>query len=141
MTAISPLHRERELEYQLNDSEAETIVALDSLYPIVERVWEKTKLKHAIVTGLDEYASKTAVSPSRIGQTPNVYSFQELIGKNAAKPPRVRINPREDLAALQYTGGTTGTAKGAMLTHANLVSNALMFAAWIKGAVAGKKRF
>ena len=46
LTAISPLHKEREVEYQLNDSEAETIVALDSLYPIVERVWRKTKLRN-----------------------------------------------------------------------------------------------
>jgi len=48
----------------------------------------------------------------------------------------VNVNPREDLAALQYTGGTTGTAKGAMLTHLNLVSNALAFAAWIRGSAA-----
>ena len=50
VTAISPLHREREVEYQLNDSGAETIVALDSLYPIVEAVREKTKLKNVILT-------------------------------------------------------------------------------------------
>jgi long-chain acyl-CoA synthetase len=136
LTAINPLHREREVEYQLSDSEAETIIALDSLYPIVEKVWRKTKLKHAIITSIEEYASETAVSPSRIEQTLNVYSFQELLREKAANPQRVRINPREDLAVLQYTGGTTGTAKGAMLTHMNLVSNALMFAAWIKGALA-----
>jgi long-chain acyl-CoA synthetase len=136
LTAISPLHKEREVEYQLNDSEAETIIALDSLYPIVEKVWRKTKLKNAVITSLEEYASKTAISPSRIGQKPNVYSFQELLKEKWAKPPKVNINPKEDLAALQYTGGTTGTAKGAMLTHTNLVSNAIAFAAWIKGTVA-----
>jgi len=137
LTAISPLHREREVEYQLSDSEAKTIIALDSLYPIVEYVWQKTKLKRAIVTSLEEYASKTAVSPSRMEQKPNVHSFQELLKENVgAKPPKVSINPKEDLAALQYTGGTTDTAKGAMLTHMNLVSNMVMFAAWIKGATA-----
>jgi long-chain acyl-CoA synthetase len=137
LTAISPLHREREVEYQLSDSEAETIIALDSLYPIVEKVWQKTKLKRVIVTGLEEYASKAAVSPSRIEQKPSVYSFQDLLKENAdAKPPKVSINSKEDLAALQYTGGTTGTAKAAMLTHMNLVSNTVMFAAWIKGATA-----
>jgi long-chain acyl-CoA synthetase len=136
LTAISPLHREREVEYQLTDSEAETIIALDSLYPIVEKVWQKTKLKNAVVTSLEEYASKTAISPSRVGQKPNVYSFQELLKEKGAKPPKVNINPKEDLAALQYTGGTTGTAKGAMLTHTNLVSNAIAFAAWIKGTAA-----
>ncbi len=136
LTAISPLNKEREVEYQLNDSEAQTIIALDTLYPIVEKVWQKTKLKKAIVTSLEEYASKTAVSPSRIEQTPNVYSFQELLEESTAETPKVNINSKEDLATLQYTGGTTGTAKGAMLTHMNLVANTFMFAAWIKGAVA-----
>jgi long-chain acyl-CoA synthetase len=136
LTAISPLHKEREVAYQLNDSEAKTIIALDSLYPIVKRIWQKTKLKNAIVTSLEDYASKTAISPSRVGQKPNVYSFQQLLTEKGTKPPKVNINPKEDLAALQYTGGTTGTAKGAMLTHLNLVSNALAFAAWIKGTAA-----
>jgi long-chain acyl-CoA synthetase len=136
LTAISPLHKEREVEYQLTDSEAETIVALDSLYPIVEKVWSKTSLKNVIITSLEEYASKTTATPSTVEQKPNVYSFQELLKEKGAEPLKVSINPKEDLAALQYTGGTTGTAKGAMLTHLNLVSNALAFAAWIKGATA-----
>ena len=136
LTAISPLHKEREVAYQLNDSEAETIVALDSLYPIVKKTWQKTKLKNAVVTSLENYAPKIAISLSRVGQKPNVYSFQELLKEKGTKPPKVNINPKEDIAALQYTGGTTGTAKGAMLTHLNLVSNAIAFAAWIKGGVA-----
>jgi long-chain acyl-CoA synthetase len=136
LTAISPLHKEREVAYQLNDSEAETVVASESLYPIVKKTWQKTKLKNAVVTSLEKYASKTAISLSRVGQKPNVHSFQELLKEKGAKPPKVNINPKEDMAALQYTGGTTGTAKGAILTHLNLVSNAIAFAAWIKGGVA-----
>jgi len=135
-TAISPLHKEREVAHQLNDSEAETIVALDTIYPIVETVWQKTKLKNAIITSMDEYASKNPVA-GKIQQAPNVHYFQELM-KKPVEPPNVNINPEEDLAALQYTGGTTGTAKGAMLTHLNLVSNAVAFAAWIKGTVANE---
>jgi long-chain acyl-CoA synthetase len=135
VTAISPVHKEREVEYQLSDSEAETIIALGSLYTIVANVWQKTTLRNAIVTSIGEYASKTAILTSESEQKPNVHSFQELLKENVdAKPPKVSINPQEDLAALQYTGGTTGTAKAAMLTHMNLVSNTVMFAAWIKGS-------
>jgi long-chain acyl-CoA synthetase len=128
VTAISPLHRERELEHQLNDSEAKIIIVLNSLHPIVKNVWPKTRLKNAIVTNLETFASETELKS-------NVYSFQKLLTEDA-HPPNVKIDPAEDLAALQYTGGTTGTAKGAMLTHANLVANTLAFAAWIKCTIA-----
>jgi long-chain acyl-CoA synthetase len=130
VTAISPLHKEREVEFQLNDSGAQSIVTLGSIYPIVEKVREKTKLEKVIVTGSNEYGSESTISYN----AQKTMSFQQLLEKNAEIPLNKQINPKEDLAALQYTGGTTGTAKGAMLTHTNLVSNALMFSAWIKGA-------
>jgi long-chain acyl-CoA synthetase len=129
VTAISPLHREREVEYQLSDSGAQIIVALDSLFPIVEKVREKTQLKKVVVTGLDEFGLETAKTPS----IPGTVLFSQLIEKASQKSLEIKFNPDEDLAALQYTGGTTGTPKGAMLTHKNLVSNALAFAEWIKG--------
>ncbi|MBS7607959.1 MAG: long-chain fatty acid--CoA ligase [Candidatus Bathyarchaeia archaeon] len=141
VTAISPLYKEREVEHQLNDSEAETIVVLDLLYPIVEKVWEKTKLRNVIVGGLKDYMPTfKAVLGSLLGKIPsrsverraNVYFFKELIARYGANPPKVEINPREDLAALQYTGGTTGISKGAMLTHMNLVSNAVMCKEWLQ---------
>ena len=135
VTAISPLHREREVEYQLDDSEAETIVTLESLYPIVDKVWSRTRLKHVVVTSPESFTSKPEAVSAETEQARNVHSFQQLLKQDAA-PPNVEINPAEDLAALQYTGGTTGTAKGAMLTHANLVANTLAFAAWIRGAIA-----
>ncbi len=132
LTAISPLHREREVEYQLSDSEAETIVTLDSLYPIAEAVWRKSKLKQAIVTRPDEY-TKLPVSQETLEHKPNVYSFKNLLKQTSTNPPNVKIDPVQDLAALQYTGGTMGTAKAAMLTHQNLVTNAIAFASWING--------
>ncbi len=132
VTAISPLHREREVEYQLNDSSAQTIVALDSLYPIITKVKQKTQLKNVIITGLDDYCYKK----TRTLDVPHTFAFQVLLEKAPCSCQNVKMHPDEDLAALQYTGGTTGTAKGAMLTHTNLISNALAFAAWIKGTAA-----
>jgi long-chain acyl-CoA synthetase len=132
LTTISPMHKEREVAHQLKDSEAVTIVTLDTLYPMLKKVWRRTKLKHAIITSMEEYAKNPVVA--KTPQAPNVHSFQELL--KPAEPTSVYINPREDLAALQYTGGTTGTAKGAMLSHMNLVSNAVAFAAWIRGTSA-----
>ncbi len=141
-TAVSPLYKERELEHQLNDSEAETLVVLDMLYPTVEKVWEKTRLKRVIVTSLKDYMPSAKaflgtllkkVPQHKVEPRSGVYFFKELIGRYKADPPKVQVDPREDLVALQYTGGTTGISKGAMLTHMNLISNAVACAAWLRG--------
>jgi long-chain acyl-CoA synthetase len=130
VTAISPLHREREVEYQLADSQATTIIALNSALPVLEAVWRKTSLKHAIVTSLDEYSQTPSSQNVPLKET-NVFAFQEFL-KTGSTLTKISFDPAEDLAALQYTGGTTGTAKAAMLTHRNLVANAVAFAAQIK---------
>ena len=128
VTTISPLHREREVEHQLNDSEAETVITLDSLHPIIENIWTETNLRHEVTTSSQKLGSE-------IEEKSNICSFHRMLNENA-KPPNVEINPSEDLAALQYTGGTTGIAKAAMLTHANLVANTIAFANWIRGTEA-----
>jgi long-chain acyl-CoA synthetase len=132
VTTISPLHREREVEYQLGDSEAEAVVTLESLFPIVEAVWQKTRVKSVVITHPEEFSNQ-AVPDKSVQQKPNVHAFQQMLTEKQRNPPKITINPADDLAALQYTGGTTGTAKAAMLTHRNLVVNAVAFAAWIKG--------
>jgi len=143
VTAISPLAREREVEYQVNDSGAETLVALDIFYPIVESIWGRTKLRNVIVTSMADYMPRALaflgkllkrIPTRKVELKPNVYSFKKLIAKYPPNPPKVEINPREDVAVLQYTGGTTGLPKGAMLTHMNLVANAYQCYEWMRAA-------
>ncbi len=141
VTGISPLFVERELEFQLSDSEAKAIVLLDALFPRFKKIWEKTKVKFAIVARLGEYMPGLKaflgkllkkIPTAEVPPQPNVYFFKELVEKTPEQPPSVTINPEEDLAVLQYTGGTTGLPKGAMLTHMNLVSNAVGCSAWLQ---------
>jgi long-chain acyl-CoA synthetase len=127
VTTISPLHREREIQHQLCESGAQTIVTLDMLYPIVETVWEKTQLKNVVVTGAEEFGD----NPVNIGRAVGSVNFGILMDLASGSVPDINVNPKRDLAVLPFTGGTTGTAKAVMLTHYNLVSNALSFAAAI----------
>lgn len=133
VTTISPLHREREVNYQLINSGAKSIVTLNSLYPIIEKIKQKTKLENVILTDPNWQSIDTQSRLKSLTGKKNVFSFKEILKKNSISTiPRIEINSKLDLAVLQYTGGTTGTTKGAMLTHMNLVSNTLMFATWIQ---------
>lgn len=108
----NPLFKEAEVEYELNDSGAETVVVFQPMYPTLAAVKDKTKLKNIIVWELGEKPKGT------IGWT-------EIITKTKPNPPEYKYEAKEDLAALVYTSGTTGLPKGAMLTHYNLVSNVI----------------
>ncbi|MCL2359775.1 MAG: long-chain fatty acid--CoA ligase [Nitrososphaerota archaeon] len=126
VTAISPLQHKREIQHQLGESEAKIIVTVDTLYPIVETVWEKTQLRHAIVIAEE---SETM----RVGrESVETVDFGVFMNSAADSVPDIDVDPETDLAALQFTGNTTSAAKAVMLTHHNLVSNALAFAAAIE---------
>lgn len=139
----NPLYMERELEYQMNDSGAVAILTLDILYPRVSKVMQKTTLKHIIVTAIKDYLPfpKNLLYPSiqkkQYGVVVNVvHEGNNHLMKEIMKVPRTSLKQHtfdfeEDLALLQYTGGTTGSPKGVMLTHKNLVSNASMCNAWL----------
>jgi len=109
---VNPLYPARELQHLLSDAGAETIVVADALYPVVQAAFDQTPLKRALVTRLR----------GEVTLGPEAQSFEVAVAATPARPPLIAVNV-QDVAVLQYTGGTTGVAKGAMLTHFNLVAN------------------
>src|SRR5680860_1148910 len=109
----NPMYVEREIGHQMNDSEATCIIVLEALYPRVQNILAGTSLQRVITFNYAGRAKKLV----------DAYSFDELLDNSLPLPPLVEIDPREDIAVLQYTGGTTGVSKGVMLTHRNLICN------------------
>jgi long-chain acyl-CoA synthetase len=124
---INPSYTPREFLVVANDAAPRIVITLDGLAPLVQGVRKDTTLEHVVVTSLAEY-SAAAAAPPRID---NTIALGDLTrGSDTRQPPATaRINP-DDLAVLQYTGGTTGTPKGAMLTHANIFANIVQTVAW-----------
>ncbi|NBD27526.1 long-chain-fatty-acid--CoA ligase [Paenibacillus glycinis] len=156
----NPLYVERELEHQLRDSGASVIVTLDMLYPRLARVRGDTpesgpvpQLRKVIVTSIQDGLPfpKNLLYPvkqRRAGKQPQipygkdgVTRFASFMAKAPKLPAEVAPDPERDIALLQYTGGTTGTAKGVMLTHRNLIANAAQCEAWFYRVQEGKERF
>ena len=128
---INPLYTPRELEHLLNNAGAETIVVADALYPVAQAVVGRTPLKRVLVTHLRGEAT--------LG--PEAQAFEPLVAAAPPSPPEVTVVPG-DVAVLQFTGGTTGVSKGAMLTHQNLVANVAQCVAFTPDAPApGEGRF
>jgi long-chain acyl-CoA synthetase len=152
VVSTSPLYSGTELEHQLNDSGAQTIVALSKLYPLVKEVAPRTGLKRIIVTNIKEYfppvlrllftilKEKKEGHRIAIERHAGTELFLDVLASAKAKSPDVDVRP-DDPALLQYTGGTTGIAKGAVLTHRSLVANALQTGAWLVKEKEGKEIF
>ncbi|NIS59542.1 MAG: AMP-binding protein [Proteobacteria bacterium] len=136
VTPISPVYTSKEVKHQLEDSEAKTIVCEDILYDNVEKA--QVKLDNVVLSNIGDYLpplkrlfGKSALakvyrgmevpSPQYVEQA-GLHLFQSLIKKYPPQPPQITIDPRKDIAALPYTGGTTGLPKAATLTHYNIVS-------------------
>jgi long-chain acyl-CoA synthetase len=145
----NPLYVSREIKAQLEDSGAETIVLLDQFYPRLAAIQQHTQVKRVIVTDVAEsiaFPFRQIVHlvqrkrgervPVKFG--PDVHSLKDLVAKHPPSPPKVEVSPG-DIALFQYTGGTTGIPKAAMLSHGNLVANTLQLAAWFVKAEKGKE--
>ena len=147
---FNPLYVERELSYQIEDSETEIMVTLDlkQIYPKIATMLEETRLRCVVICQMSDILpavksllfsvlrrSEIAEIPDDIQHVP----FNKLIDNDGKFAP-VEIDPHKDLALLQYTGGTTGTPKGAMLTHANLCANTTQVCRWFVGAKEGEEK-
>ncbi len=139
---VNPLYTPRELEHQMKDSGAETIVVVENFAQTVEKVLPHTGLRHVVVTPMGEMLGglkgmlvnlvvrrvKKLVPPWHIPGAVNLHHALSSGRRHGFKTPEIGL---DDLAFLQYTGGTTGVAKGAMLSHRNIVSNVTQATAWI----------
>ncbi|GIO67382.1 AMP-binding protein [Paenibacillus cookii] len=137
----NPLYVPREIEHQLTDSGANIIVTMDALVERVHKAMERKPLQYTIVTSMKDYLPfpKNVLYPikakkdgmaANVEYNEHILSFVSLLKNSVETPVEVPVDPEHDLALIQYTGGTTGFAKGVMLTHMNLVSNTIQAQLW-----------
>jgi len=145
----NPLYVAREMEYQLKDSGAETIITLTRFYKMIKEIQPNTNLKNVIASNIKDYfpgflsflytVAKEKKEGDRVEIEAEDYKFTDLIKKHEGKkPPAVEVLP-EDRAVFLYTGGTTGVSKGAVLQHRNLVANMYQVKSWCTDYQDGKE--
>ncbi len=139
---VNPLYKPRELEYQLKDSGAKVIVLLDIAAQTLEKVMPKVPVEHVVVSSIGDmhripkrflmnFVLKYVHKKVPAYHLPQAFSFRQALKQGQHKPfSFVSVRP-DDIAFLQYTGGTTGEPKGAMLTHANVLSNLEQARSWL----------
>ena len=147
---VNPLYTPRELEHQLKDSGAEVIVVLENFATTLQEVLAKTPLKHVIVTGLGDmlgglkgvivnFVVRNVKKMVPAYELPGALKMNDVLAEGAGKPMTPFDTGHEDIAFLQYTGGTTGVSKGAMLLHRNILANIHQSEAWLIPGLKGKE--
>jgi len=128
---VSPIYTPHELRYLIEDSEAETVLCMDTNFRYVREVFQETRLKRIIVTNYVELLPVTkrlvgflfdVIPEGKIEKGPEIHSFKKLLKGHPPNPPRVEIDPASQLCYILYTGGTTGFPKGCIITHTGMVS-------------------
>jgi len=141
---VNPLYTPRELEHQLNDSGAKAIVIVENFAHTLQQVLSNTRVEHVITTQLGDllpnrkrwivnFIVKRAKKMVPAWRIDRAIKFRKALARGA-KAPLVPVDlTHDDIAFLQYTGGTTGVAKGAMLTHRNILANLEQTGVWVSG--------
>lgn len=146
----NPLYVPREIQHQLSDADVSIIVTLDALVQRVEQAMTHRPLSKLIVTSVKDYlpfpknilyplAAKKDGTNVSVTYDDRIVSFTRLMKQSSSDPVKVDIDAEQDLALIQYTGGTTGFAKGVMLTHMNLVANTIQSQLWFYRARIGQE--
>jgi long-chain acyl-CoA synthetase len=147
---VNPLYTPRELEHQLKDSGAKVIFVLENFAHVVQQALPKTDLQHIVVAtmgdllGLKGHIVNLVVRKVKkmvpAYDLPKAISFKAVLKQSRGLTLKKVDIARSDVAFLQYTGGTTGVSKGAVLTHANLLANKAQIALWMDAVFLHKKR-
>ena len=142
---VNPLYTPRELEHQLKDSGAEAIIVLENFATTVEKVIAKTNVKHVIVGSMGDLLGFKGVIVNLVVRKvkkmvpayslPGAVTFNDALAAGRGMKLTKPAITREDVAFLQYTGGTTGVSKGATLLHRNIIANMLQNDAWLQPAL------
>jgi long-chain acyl-CoA synthetase len=146
---VNPLYTPRELEYQLNDSGAEMIVVVENFAHTLAEVLSKTEVKHVIVATIGEMLGLKGMLVDFVlrhvkkmipaWEIPGAIRLSDALAEGGRRKLLPVAIGHEDIAFLQYTGGTTGVAKGAMLLHRNIIANLLQAGAWVKPFLGNKR--
>ncbi|WP_040952732.1 AMP-binding protein [Gorillibacterium massiliense] len=148
----NPLYVPREIEHQLKDADVRVIVALDYLIERIEKAMETAPLEYILVTSLKDYlpfpknilfpikAKKDGMA-AHVTYNKRVLSFMQVLKMSSSEPCEVPVDPAQDLSLIQYTGGTTGYAKGVMLTHTNMIANTIQTKLWFYRSKKGEETY